>query len=97
MLQDETDLLIQVCQGVSSDSEIVHIDNEPSFLNVIGEIEVHECLKGQRRSTKAEEHHHEFKQPKRCDECSFPFITFFDMNVVVPLLYVEFGEVGELA
>ena len=82
---------------MSTDGEVVHVDDKPSFPDVISKVEVHKHLKHRWRATKSEEHHCWFEQSKRCDEGSLPFITLFHSNIIVSPSYVELGKEGELA
>jgi len=41
-----------------------------------------------------EEHYLWFEQPFWCFESSLPLVSFFDLDIVVPPSYVEFGEEG---
>ena len=82
---------------MSADGQVVHVDDKPTLSDVVSKVEVHKCLKCQRRAAKSEKYHHWFEQPKRCDEGSLPFITLLDSNVIISPSYVELGKEGELA
>ena len=82
---------------MSTNGQVVHVDDKPSFPDVVSKIEVHKCLKRQWRATKSKEHYRWFKQSKRCDEGSLPFITLLDSNVIIPPPYIELGKERELA
>ena len=82
---------------MSTNGQVVHVDDEPSFPNVVSKVKVHECLKSRQRATKAEEHHRWFEQSKRCDEGSLPFITLLNLNVIISPPYIELGKERELA
>ena len=97
LLQDKLDFVIEVVGRMSANGQVIHVNNKPTFVDVVGEVEVHECLKRWRRTTESEKHHRWFEQPKRCDESSLPFITLLDLNVVISPLYVELGKERELA
>ena len=82
---------------MSANGQVVHINDEPSYSDVVSEVEVHECLESRWGATKSEKHHHWFEQSKRRDEGSLPLITLFDLNVIIPPSYVKLGEERELA
>lgn len=50
-------------------------------------------LKHGRRVSHAKEHYHGFEEATVGDEGGFPFVTILDLNIVISLLDVEFGEV----
>ena len=66
-------------------------------MNVVHKVIVHEHLKSQGWSAEAKEHHCWFEQSKWGDEYSLPFVTFLDVDVVIPPLDIEFSETGELS
>jgi len=74
--------------------EVVHINDEPSFRKVISEDMVHECLKGRRRVALAEEHYCRFIEPVRSSESGLPLVSLLNLNVVIPPLDIEFGEIS---
>ena len=82
---------------MSTNGQVVHVDDKPTLSDVVSEVEVHKCLKCQRRATKSEKHHCWFEQSKRRDEGSLPFITLLDSNVIISPSYVELGKERELA
>ena len=61
-LKNEMNILVQIVLGVSTDSEVIHVDDEPPFPNVVCEVKVHECLKYWGRSAEAKKHYGWFKQ-----------------------------------
>ena len=71
--------------------EVIHIDNEPTFHEVISEDMVHEHLKGRRRVALAKEHN--FVKPIRSSESSLPLVSLLNPNIVIPLPDIKFGEV----
>ena len=82
---------------MSANGQIVHVDDQPSFSDVVSEVEIHKCLKCRRGATESEKHYRWFEQSKRCDEGSLPFIILFNSNVVIPPPYIKLGEERELA
>ena len=96
-LQDKSDFVIEVVVRMSANGQVVHVNDKPAFPDVVSKVEVHKCLKHRWRATKSEKHHHWFKQSKRCDEGSLPFITLLNSNVIISPSYVKLGKEGELA
>ena len=74
------------------DEEIIHIDNKSPFCDHIAERVVHEPLKGGRRGDKAKEHYGWFKKFFVGDEGGFPLVSILDMDIVISLVNVKFGE-----
>ena len=89
--------MVKVVSGMSTNGEVVHVDDKPSIPDVVGEIEIHECLECWWGATESKKHHRWFKQPQRRNESSLPLIPFFDPDVVIPPSYVELGKEGKLA
>ena len=73
--------------------EVVHVDDEPSFREVVGEDMVHEHLEGRRRVALAEEHNHRFVEPIRSSESSLPLVGLLNPNIVIPPPDIKFGEI----
>ena len=82
---------------MSTDGEVVHVDDKPSIPDVISKVEIHECLECWWGATKSKKHHRWFEQPQRRNEGSFPFISLLDPNIVIPPSYIELGKEGKLA
>ena len=82
---------------MSANGQVVHVNDKPSFLDVVSEVKVHKCLKCQWGATKSEKHHRWFEQSKRRNEGSLPLITLLDSNVIIPPSYVKLGKERELA
>jgi len=76
--------------------EVVHIDDEPSFREVICKDMVHEHLKGRWRIALAKEHHRRFIKPIKSSESDLPLVSLLDLNIVVPPLDIRFGEILEM-
>ena len=81
---------------MGANGQVVHVNDKPSFSDVVSEVEVHKCLKHRWRAAKSEKHHRWFEQSKRRDEGSLPFITLLDLNVIIPPPYVKFGKERKL-
>ena len=73
--------------------EVIHVDDEPSFGEVVCKDMVHECLEGRWRIALAEEHHHRFIEPIKSSESGLPLIGLLNLNVVIFPPNVQFGEV----
>ena len=61
LLKNKADFAIKIVHGVGTDSNVIHIDDEPSFANVIRKIEVHKCLKCRGGPTESKKHYCWFK------------------------------------
>ena len=85
-------LLLAFFLGFGEYQDIVHVDDELSFCDHISKGRVHESLEGQWQVTLSKEHDQRFINTVRCDECSFPFVSFFDSDVVIPPPNVHFGD-----
>ncbi len=55
---------------------------------------VHGALEGGRGVGQSKEHYPWFEQPLWGFECSLPFVSFLDSDVIVSPLYVKLGEEG---
>ena len=82
---------------MSTNGQVVHINDKPSCSDVVSEVEVHKCLECRWGAAKPEKHYCWFEQSKRCDEGSLPLITLFDSNVIISPSYIKLGEERELA
>ena len=78
--------LLSLCEY----KDMVHVDNESSFSNHISEGGVHEGLEHGRGVTLSKEHYQGFIEAIRSDKCCLPFISLFDLNVVVSPSDVHF-------
>ena len=82
---------------MSTNGQIVHVNDKPSFPDVVSKVKVHKCLERWWGAAKSKKHHHWFEQSKRRDESSLPLVTFFDLNVVISPSYIELSKERELA
>ena len=62
---------------------VIHINQYPSFSHFLLKDSIHHGLKGGGGICESEEHYCGFEQPFRGEECPFPFISLFDLNIVV--------------
>src|SRR5258708_29409951 len=76
------------------DGEIVHINRHPLLSDFSTEDHIHHHLEGSGGIGQAEEHNRWFEEAFWGKERCFPFVSFLDTNIVVPPMYVEFGEEG---
>ncbi len=74
------------------DGQVVHVHGEPTLGDLSAKDHVHHHLEGSRGVGQSEEHNRRFEEALRGEECRFPFVAFFDADVVVSPSYVEFGE-----
>ena len=97
MLEYEANFSFFIFYQTSAYGKVIHINDKPTFSDVVGKVIVHKGLEGWGRSAEAEEHYCWFKQSQLSDKYSLPFISFFDANIVIPPTDIELGEVGELS
>src|SRR5713101_2589259 len=77
---------------LGGNENVVHIDEYKSCVNKILEEFIHHRLECCRGVGKTKEHHQGFEHPFVCFEGSFPLITFLDLSIVVPPLYIKLSE-----
>ena len=82
---------------MSTNGQVVHVNDKPSCSDVVSEVEVHKHLECWWGAAKSEKHHRWFEQSKRCDKGSLPLVTLFISNVIISPSYVKLGEERELA
>src|ERR1700723_55100 len=74
-----------------SDNEYVADVNEyDALINEISENGIHHFLKCHGRIAETKEHNRGFKQSTRANECCFPLIPLFNLDVIVTPTDVEF-------
>ena len=71
---------------------VIHVDEQPSFVDEISESMVHIGLEGGWEVAKSKEHNSQLEEPKRCREGSFPAVFGLDEDIVISPSYVKFGE-----
>ena len=76
------------------DYPIIHVDGEVSPSNLQLEHYVYYHLECHWGASEPEEHDKGFEESFGGEEGSLPLIPFFDVDIVVPPLDVEFGEKG---
>src|SRR6266403_1656914 len=77
---------------IGCDKNIIHIDNDVTFSQVIMKEVVHHHLKCCRRVSETKEHNLWFKKSSICLKCGFPLVAFLDSYIIVAPLYVELCE-----
>jgi hypothetical protein len=73
-------------------NEVVHIDFQPTLCDLFSEDVIYHCLKGCRGVGESKEHDYWFEEPFTHFEGCFPFVSLFDLDIVVAPLYVKFQE-----
>ena len=76
--------------------EVIHIDDGPSLSDHVSKRVIHESLEYGRGVEKTEEHDGRFKESFVSDEGGLPLVAVFDLNIVVPPMNVELGEVASV-
>src|SRR5260370_37231645 len=76
------------------DGKIVHVDGHPPLGNFLAEDHVHHHLEGGGGIGQPKEHDCRFKESFWGKERCFPFVSFFDTDIVVSPTYIELSEEG---
>ena len=76
--------------------KVIHVDDEPSFSDHVSKRVVHEMLECGGGVAEAEEHDGRCKESFVSNEDYLPLVSIFDLNVVIPPMNVEFGEVTSI-
>src|ERR1700677_4896371 len=71
---------------------IIHVDDDVSFVNKIFQDGVHHSLERGGRIGKSEEHDCRFKAASICSKGGFPFVSFLDAKIVVSPPKIHLGE-----
>jgi len=74
---------------VGMDQDVVHINGYPSFTYFFLEDVIHYCLECCRGVGESEEHYFWFEQSLVGSEGCFPFVSFFDPDVVIPPSHIK--------
>ena len=75
---------------IGKDEDVIHIDQEPSFIDFVFEDVVHHVLEGRWQVAKAKEHDCGFKKSFIHFEDCFPFVSFFDPDIIVSSSKIKF-------
>jgi hypothetical protein len=75
-----------------SNKNVIHIDDNVSGSNFFPEDGVHHCLEGGRGISEAKKYDQRFEKSSIGFECSFPFITFFYLDIVISPPDIKFGK-----
>src|SRR6266436_3904386 len=90
----------QTCDSVMlfhrlcKDEDVIQVDTDHTLSDEILENVIHHGLEGGWAVSETEEHHQRFEESSVGAECSLPFITFLDTDIVVPPLDIQLGEVS---
>ena len=74
------------------DKHVIHVDDQPSFVDEVLESMIHVCLEGGGGVAESEEHDCGLVETKRGREGGFPAVFRTDEDVIVSPLDVEFCE-----
>jgi hypothetical protein len=80
--------------SLSVNCDVVHVYGEPPLGHLFLKYCVYHHLEGGRRVSKAKEHYSGFKEAFQGEEGGFPFIPWFDPDIVVPPVDIELSEEG---
>src|SRR5882757_10055762 len=90
----------QTCDSVMlfhrlcKDEDVIQVDTDHTLGDEILENVIHHGLEGGWAVSETEEHHQRFEESSVGAECSLPFITFLDTDIVVPPSDIKLGEVS---
>src|SRR5882762_8703340 len=90
----------QMCDSVMlfhclcKDENVIQVDTDHTLSDEILENVIHHGLEGGWAVSETKEHHQRFRESSVGAECSLPFITFFDTDIVVPPSDIQLGEVS---
>jgi hypothetical protein len=76
------------------DEDVIQVDTDYTLDDKILENVIHHGLEGGWAVSETEEHHQRFEKSSVGVECSLPFITFLDADIVVPPADIKLGEVA---
>ena len=74
------------------DQQVIHVNYQSTLCDVNSEEIIHKGLEYGWGVTHSEEHDIGFEQPKWGGEGSLPTVLWFDEDVIISPLYIEFGE-----
>src|ERR1700677_1190632 len=77
---------------LGENENVVHVDDDVSFVNEVFQNCVHHGLERGGRIGKSEEHDCWFKAASICGKSGFPFVSFLDAKIVVSPLKIYLGE-----
>src|ERR1700677_4883557 len=77
---------------LGENENIIHVDDDVSFVNEVLQNSVHHGLERGRRIGKSEEHDCRFKAASICGKGGFPFVSFFYPKIVVYPPKIHLGE-----
>jgi len=77
---------------VGCDQHVVHVNDEPSFLEFLLKYHIHHHLEGGWRVSQAEKHDCRLEETFIGDESCLPFVTSLDTDIVIAPLSVKFSE-----
>jgi hypothetical protein len=84
---------VMLFHSFCEDQDVVQVHTDHTFCDEILEDIIHHGLEGGWAVSETEEHHQRFKESSVGAECSLPFITFLDVNIVVSPADIKLGEV----
>ena len=87
-----SDMFLVVVKIIGVDQNVVQI-NENAYIQEIGENDIHKMLKSGRGIGKSEGHNTPLKRAIASVEHGFPFVTFTDLDKMIGMPEIDFGEV----
>ena len=92
LLEYLSDMFPVVVKIIGVDQNVIQI-NKNTYIQEIGENIIHKMLKSSRGVGKSERHNTPLKGAISSAEHSFPFVTFMDLDKVIGMPEINFGEV----
>ena len=87
----------KLCQGVMEDEDVIEVDNDMTSINKVHKYFFHDSLEGCGGVAEPKHHDQGFKEAELCLKGSFPFVPFFDADVVISPSDIQFCEVPHSA
>ena len=84
---------LQLVKVRVKEEDVIEVDNEIALVDEVLENVSHKGLKGSRGITKAKGYNKGFKEAQVAFKSSFPFVAFFDTNVVITLANIKLCKV----
>jgi hypothetical protein len=86
--------LVVLFHHLCKDEDVIQVDASYTLGDENLENVIHHGLEGGWAVSETEEHHQRFEKSSVGAECSLPFITFLNVDIVVPPADIKLGEVA---
>ena len=78
------------------DEEVIYVDDQLSFSNHVSEGVIHKLLECDGGVAETKEHDSGFEESLVGNEGRLPLVAIFDVDIVVPPMNIELGEVTSI-